>query len=376
MDSADKEMTAVAPTGSGLVLCRMIAERDLLRAPLQQAVVAAMNAVEVSFERAAATALGRAAEKLHRLPIFVEKVEFAPMSVPELAEFSPERALLAVLESGRDALGVMSICPGLLTSLIEMQALGRVTTRAPAPRRATRTDAAISADFVNGFLNELGRELGGRDDSPAFGSFRYATYLDDVRTLSLMLEDGDMIRLTLKFRIGSGGQRDGSIMVALPVAGMPRKAARPTHPMLAGPDASAPAPGVVAEAPVLAPTLAAAMQDAPVRVVGVLCRRSLTLRTLRSLTPGSMISLPQNALDDARVETTSGQLIARGRLGEAEGMHAIRLRAQTSDARPTDPLDTPADGATATEPPVDDLHRPDPFRTPGMGLPSAKQGTN
>jgi flagellar motor switch protein FliM len=124
------------------------------------------------------------------LPVFVESAELLPMTLPELAELLPERALLAVLEGGRDALGVMALCPSLLASIIEMQAIGRVTSRPPANRRPTRTDAAISADFVNSLLAELGREIGDRPGIPAFGAFRYATHMDDPRPLGLMLEDG------------------------------------------------------------------------------------------------------------------------------------------------------------------------------------------
>lgn len=343
MDNADKDMT---PAQAGPVLRRMIARRDVLRAPVRQAAQAARVAVEISRERAAGTAMGRAAERSHRLPVFVEKVEFAPMTLAEMQELLPERALLAVVEGGADALGVVAICPGLLSSLIEMQALGRVTSRLPAARRVTRTDAAISADFVNGLLADLGRELAGRDGLPQFATFRYATYLDDPRPLTLMLEDAEMMRLTLRFRIGSGGQRDGSVLVALPMADRPR------HVVASPAMLEAPAPAPVPEPePQPRPTLASAMQDAPIPLHAVLCRRTLTLRALRMLTPGTLMPLPQNALEDAWIETRSGQLVARGRLGEADGQHALRLRA---------PGHAPV--AAAADLPPADLAQPDAFR--------------
>lgn len=332
--------------GQDSVLMRMIAEREKARGPHRQAIVAAQTPAEVSLERAAANALGRAAERLHHLPVFVQKTEVGPMSVSELAEYLPERALLCVVEAGRDLLGVMALCPSFLGALIEMQALGRVTSRVPAARRPTRTDAAISADFVNGFLAELGRELGERADYPSFGHYRYATFLDDARPLALMLEDAGMIRVKLDFRLGSGGQRDGSILLALPMPATSRQTAPTLGRMLAAPGTQTAEP--VAPQP-LAQTLSAQVQDAPIQVVGVLCRRTISLRTLRELKPGATIALPQNALDEARVETRSGQLLARGRLGEADGFHAIRLR-------PSDPA--LQHGADA--PP--DLHTPDPFR--------------
>ena len=187
-----------------------------------------------------------------------------------------------------------------------------------------------------------------------------------------------MQRLRLKFRVGAGGQRDASILIALPAE--PGSGARMTPPQ-AGTAA------LPAQAPVAAPvpatrsapeSLAEAVQQAPIRVVGILCRRKLSLQTLRSLGPGSLIPLPQNALDDARLETSRGQVLARGRLGEAEGFHAIRLRS-TGDAtpaatarpdcatslaapRPLGPALSPLPPRPDIEPPIADIDDPDAFR--------------
>ncbi|MTH63911.1 FliM/FliN family flagellar motor C-terminal domain-containing protein [Paracoccus shanxieyensis] len=371
MDSADTQM-ATQGAQPGQILRRMIAERDLAQTPRRQAAAAADLAGEVTRERAAATALGRAAERLHHLPIFVEATTFAPMSLSEMPELLPERALLAVIEGGRDTLGVVAICPGFLTSLIEMQALGRVTSRPAVPRRATRTDATIAADFVNLFLAELGRELSGRDSVPSFGNFRYATYLDDPRPLALMLEDGEMMRMTMKFRIGSGGQRDGTITIALPMpTGAPQASSAQGSgtALLAGPDA-APAP-IPAAAEAASLSLAAAMQQAPVPLVGVLARRVLSLGALRGLTAGATISLPANALDEVRIETASGQFIARARLGEAEGRHALRLkRAADLRAAPSAPA-----APEAADLPMGDVHRPDAFRSDAQAPQPPHQNT-
>lgn len=348
------------------VLHRWIAARGSARA---QSAIA--TPAEFRLERAAATALGRAAERQAQLPVFVEKVELARMTLSELPEILPERALLAVIEGRRDAIGVAAICPNLLASLIEMQAIGRVTARPAPARKPTRTDASISADFVNALLGELGRECQGQD-APNFAAFRYATYMDDPRPLSLMLEDGDMVRLTLRFRIGPGGQRDGTLVIALPLERdmriPPPEAARP----------AAVLPGISPVAPVeQAPgaSLAEVVQQAPVALVGILCRRKVSLQLLRNLTPGALIPLPTNVLDDARIETTQGQLLARGRLGEAEGFHAIRLRDLSQEtASRTAPPPWPAGSLAATsavttslppdpqEPPLQDYHEADPFR--------------
>jgi len=329
------------------VLRRWIAQRDGRRAG---SAPSPRQAAEFRLERAAAIALARAAESQARLPIFVEKVERGPMTLAELPEYLPERALLAVIEGRREALGVVAICPGLLASLIEMQAIGRVATRLPPPRRPTRTDAAISADFVNALLAELGRECPVHGGCPDFAAFRYATYMDDPRPLALLLEDVAMTRLELRFRIGAGGQRDGSLMIALPdgsapvgaSSALPQAAARPSLP---GTETGPPAAAAAGPSPAGA-TLARTVQQAPIRLVGILGRRRLALQQLRGLTPGTLLPLPQNVLDEARVETAQGQFLARGRLGEKDGFHAIRLRAagEAATAAGDGPAEGPAKG--------------------------------
>lgn len=353
MDSADQNQRE--QTGGGLVLRRMIAERERQQAPRQ---VAAAAAVEVSLERAAATALGRAADRLYKLPVYVEKVELLPVSLSELPELLPERALLAVVEAPRDRLGMMAICPAMLTSLIEMQALGRITLRKPVPRRATRTDATISADFVNLLLAELGRELGERAGCPPFADFRYATYLDDPRPLGLVLDDTPMQRLSLRFRIGPGGKRDGVLTLALPTQSGDdaKQHGQSTTPALSGPSSAALSPAAPEAAPAEPPSLAQAVQAAPITLFGVLCRRSFTLGALRELGPGALLPLGPNALDEARLETRSGQLVARGRLGEAEGFHAIRVARSAGSNEDTGPPAPTDDGL------IGDMHHHDPFR--------------
>jgi flagellar motor switch protein FliM len=85
-------------------------------------------------------------------------------------------------------------------------------------------------------------------------------------------------------------------------------------------------------------------------------------------------------LDDARLETGQGQLLARGRLGEADGLHAIRLRHAEMPLRGTAPaaaaapaIDVANAGPRATgidglpplagfDMPLGDINSPDAFR--------------
>ena len=296
----------------------------------------------LAVDRVAAVALGRTADRLYGLPIFVESVQTDPATPAELVELFPERALLAVVQGRGDRLGVVALCPSLIASLIEMQAIGRVSSRSVRARKPTRTDASISAEFVNGLLNDLGRDRAMGEDWPDFSSYSYASFLDDSRPLLLMLEDAPMSKLSLRFRIGAGGQRDGSILIALP-----QKTDTGLAPAFSGfaltnqseesaslPDSAVSEPFLdIAQPDTLSNTLHRAVQQAPVSLVGVLHRRRMTLRALRALKAGDLLTLPADALNEAQLETGTGQILAKGRLGEADGQHAIRLHAPQSDTR-------------------------------------------
>lgn len=274
-------------------------------------------------DRAIAGAIARAAERVHGLPLFFDRVTIGQAVVAEFGELLPEHALISVVQGPADALGAVAICPGLLTSLIEMQALGRISPRPAAPRRPTRTDAAICTDFLNACLAEIGDELAAHPGFEGMEGYRYASFLDDPRPLALMLEDVGYRLVTVALRAGSAGQRDGRMIFLLPAM-----APRPTAAITA-PAADDPARLPAAEGPGL---LAEAVQNVPIELIGVLCRRQVTLGELQTLAPGDAIALPPGALDGATLETATGQTLFRGRLGALAGRHALRISAHQTAA--------------------------------------------
>lgn len=340
-----------------------------------------------SADRAIAAAIARAADRVHGLPLFLDRIVTGHALVAELAEVIPDRALILVVQGAGDALGVVAICPGLLTSLIETQAMGRISARAAPDRRPTRTDAVICGDFTDACLAELADELAGLAGFQGLGRFRVASYLDDPRPLALLLDDIPLRRIDAHLRAGPAGERDGMIFLALPVPAV--------VPALAAPACDAPrgGPEDAAETP---PSggLAETVRTAPLTLHAVLCRRRMSLGELRALAPGDRIALPQDVLDMAALETTAGQPLLRGRLGELSGRHALRLfpagaRPHGAAAAPDDhdpraggltPLapagpanaaalpagataaTLSAESAFAAEPPMEDLAQGDPFR--------------
>ncbi|MCZ0961140.1 FliM/FliN family flagellar motor C-terminal domain-containing protein [Paracoccus benzoatiresistens] len=297
--------------------------------------------------RAAANAVGRALERLYRLPVLPIDIQSGAATLAELPELLPDQSLLVVLQGPGDQIGAMALGFDTVTALIEVQALGRVTARPAERRKLTRSDAAICVDFVNALMAELGAEMGAVEGFGPIQGYRYATYLDDPRPLVLMLEDRPYRSLSFELRFGGAETRDGRILIAVPHKAEVRPAAPPAA-------AALPAPAAVPQAP----SLAGAMAAAPVEVVGVLCRRTVTLGELRALVPGRLLPLPRVNLAEARLETRDGQLLATGKLGESEGCHALRLH---DPSRPAAEQPSHRAGLSPVLPPAD-LSGSDPFR--------------
>lgn len=317
-----------------------------------------------SLERTISAAVSRAANHSFGLALFFDRVVAAQMQLAELIEYLPERALICLVEGPGDSLGVVSICPGFLASIIEMQAMGQVSTRVTQARRPTRTDAAICADFVNACLAELDGDLAAMPGYAMMRGFRYAGFLPDPRPLDLMLDDRPYRRLEVNIRAGDAGQRDGVLTVVLPIGVPSASLAAPMSRHAAATDqgtAATPSMGTATASPV-----ASALEDSPVMLHGVLCRRQVGLRQLRALLAGQPISLPRSVLDNATLETVRGQVLARGKLGESEGRHALRLY-PTHPAREARGPDDAVDVAQARQGVDFDLSPadhglPDPFR--------------
>ncbi|MCF3972747.1 FliM/FliN family flagellar motor switch protein [Paracoccus salsus] len=322
--------------------------------------------------RAAATAIGRAADRLYHLGVQPISVTPGALTLAELPELLPAPALLAILQGPGDLVGAMALCPETVTALIEVQTLGRITARTAEPRRPTRSDAMMCADFINALMAELATEMLDVEGFAGIKGYRYASYLDDPRPLSLMLEDKPYRSITFNVRLGGAETRDTTIFLALPTRGEGKQKPAPSVPassvVAAGEDPQAKSrtaagPGSAGAKPVGAPaasTLQAHVADAPVEMVGVLCRRRMTLGELRGLGEGKLLHLPKVSLTQSRLETRDGQLLAVGKFGEAEGCHAIRLSDPGAIAEA--PLSEPAPQEGRNEPPIADLNGPDPFR--------------
>lgn len=269
-------------------------------------------------DRAWRLALARAANDILALPLEVARLSVNRRSLAELLELAPERALIAVLEGPAEGLGILMLSPPVLSAMIEMQTIGRVSSSAPPVRKPTRTDASMVADMIDQALQELESGLESDPDLIWAGGFHYASFLDDPRPLGLLLEEEHYRVIQAELRLGNGA-KSGAVMLALPAEGRGR--------------APKPAP-TATPAPVAAALFSKALSDQVMRteadIAAVLHRFTVPLSFVMALKTGDLVPLSTAALDRIVLEGLDGRPLASGRLGQNRGMRAVRLAPQAA----------------------------------------------
>lgn len=258
-------------------------------------------------------ALARAARDGLKIALDFRSMSVDRRSLAELMELPPDRALIAVLDGPGEGLGVIILSPQVLTGFIEAQTVGKVKSTEPATRKPTRTDAAMVAVVIDAALRGLEVALADEADLVWAGGFRYASFLDDPRPLGLLLDDITYKVLRAEVDL-AGGARTGEILLALPAEG---RGMAPNA--KAGPEDHAEHGHVFRQA------LSERVSGSHCRLEAVLARITLPLSDIMALTEGTLLALPQAALDQISLEGFDGRRVAEGKLGQNRGMRAIRL---------------------------------------------------
>jgi flagellar motor switch protein FliM len=266
-------------------------------------------------------ALARAARDAMGLDLDFRKLSVTRASLAEVLDLAPDRALVALLNGPRGGLGVLMLSPAVTSAWIEMQTLGRLSAQAPPPRKPTRIDAAMVAGIMDRALASLDEALADEADLIWAGGFRYASYLDEVRPLGLLLEEQTYRVLAAEILLGQSG-RSGDVVLVLPAAGRGHQPALST---------TTPEDG----APQFTANLAAQVMQVDCRMEAVVGRITLPIRQLMGLQAGDVLPLPTAALDAVTLETSDGAPVARARLGQNRGMRALKILAAEAGLRPS-----------------------------------------
>lgn len=256
---------------------------------------------------------------------FARSVSLAAPLVAENGQRSVARLSLAELLDAQDpdsffglARGGFDAPPGLIVmdqagfvALVEAMTVGRLSARAPAPRRATATDAALVSSVIDAALSAL------EPDDPD-STLRIDRHVADPRLLPVLLEDTRYVRVSLSVGLVSGDlERRAQLQIAFPVAMVSQAAAPPQRddPAKAAPDTG------------WSEALERAVLRAPASLRAELGRVTMPLSEVMTLGVGGALTLPLSVLEEVRLVSLDGTEQAVGRLGQSRGMRAIRLTA-------------------------------------------------
>ncbi|MBV2361730.1 FliM/FliN family flagellar motor switch protein [Thalassococcus sp. CAU 1522] len=282
------------------------AERQGVLGRKAQAARRAHEARAMSPGKALRRAMARTADVLWGLALMAQDDHLVDCDQDGVVHAIDGDHLLMLLDGPDGLPGVVSVDRAAMTAMIEVQTLRQVTQLPLDDRPMTQTDAAMLAPFVDGVLARMADYLEGDPMQSATAGFRFGALIEDARAASLLLDAPGyyLFRVDVDLALG---RRRGTIQVVLP-----------KRPVCAG--QSAEGDGDESAGP-----YSDTLMQVPARLEAVLARVPVSLDTVQTLAPGDLIELPADALDGLVLHSRFGDPVAGGRLGQLNGMRAVRL---------------------------------------------------
>ncbi len=219
--------------------------------------------------------------------------------------------LLLLLDGPDGAVGAMALDLQVLSALIEVQTIGRVSPRAAPERPMTRTDAAIVMPLVNGALRRFPSLMNQDADGDWADAFQFGARIEDTRSLGLALPAPEYELFDLSMEMAAGA-RQGQVMLVLPVPPPAQVDATQEECQMVG-----------------SPWLEERVLAAPVQLEAILCRISRPLSEVGALKPGKLLKIPASSLHAAALEAGNASHVADASLGQLNGQRALRLTGLT-----------------------------------------------
>ena len=214
--------------------------------------------------------------------------------------------LIIILENEDRPVALMALDRHLVTGLIEVQTLGKVTTCPLDDRPYTPTDAAMMAPLVDATMPRFGSMLSTQPERAHLQGYLFGAQVDDIQTAGLALEANQMQTVQFDESLAQG-TREGRLVFLFP---------EPKKEQVNGRNASG---GKYEEA----------MKMVPARMHAVLTRIHIPLSKVQALKPGDVLEISPNAVTGATLVVDGGHVAAKGKLGQMNGFRAIRIGGET-----------------------------------------------
>lgn len=290
---------------------------------LGQKALAAQRAFEargMSPSKALRRALSRAADGLWDLALVCQSVSIEAHDQDGVIDCLSPSELLLLLDGPEGTLGLVAIERDVMTGLIEVQTIQQVSTIPFDPERPlTATDAAMMAPMIDATMERMADYL---VDHPLHGEitgYRFGAMVEDSRTASLLLDAHGYRAFRAEVDLALG-RRKGRVSIYLPEKDLKKgKGGAAAEPAGPGPHEDR-------------------LSRVPARLDAVLSRITMSLGQAGTLRPGDLLKLPVDVLDRVEVTAGRGQLVARGKLGQTNGMRAVRLTWPPRDGEAPGPV--------------------------------------
>jgi flagellar motor switch protein FliM len=263
----------------------------------------AFEARGMSAAKALRRALSRSADVLWDLALVTQSVEIDTLDQDGVVDALGVGDLLVVLDGPDGTVGLASMHREVLTALVEVQTIQQVTQIPVDDRPLTATDAAMAAPFLDDVLQRFAATLEDNPMRPGLEGWRFGAMLEDKRAAPHLLNAPAYHAFRAEVDLALG-RRNGSVGLFLPVRD------KGGHKGM-----DAPKTGKHEHM----------MQRLPITLNATLARIAMPLVEVEALRPGDLLPLVPDVID--RIEFRAGQsaVVARGRLGQMNGMRAVRL---------------------------------------------------
>lgn len=269
-----------------------------------QAAQRAYEARGMSMAKALRRALSRTADILWDLALVTQAVTVEMLDQDQVVDALAPGDLLIVLDGPDGLVGLASVAREVMTGVIEVQTIQQVTQMPVDDSRVlTQTDAAMMAPLLDGTLGRLAETLAGHPLHGQLIGYRFGAMIEDSRGAGLLLDAAAYRAFRAEVDLALGRRR-GALTLFLPE----RK-------QKAGAGEVEQGPGPHEDQ----------LSRVPARLEAVLSRVKLPLHRAEELKPGDLLPLAPDVLDKIEIVAGQGHLVARGRLGQLNGLRAVRL---------------------------------------------------
>ena len=260
-------------------------------------------------ERALKVALGRAAERVLQRRARVRAVQVAETEVDILSADPQIVELLIEIVDGDEVVGLIGCDHGLVGMIVEWIVAGQVSDRQPKARPITRTDMAFVIPFLSAALDEI-RDvgIGTAMEGWIVDEMSLGQRVTDAAKLPLVLPDRPYGMVQLDFDLGVDS-RSAKMIVLLP---------QHEEPVVEDEDP---------EPPEWTLNLHRNVMESQADLNAVLCRLPMSMQDIHGFEVGQVIALAGADIGGVRAEGPARQLLGQARLGQLNGMRAIRIEA-------------------------------------------------